>query len=276
MRDPVTWVILDVNYLAYRAFYAHSNLTYEDRPSGVLYGLFRDVRTFTDRYATDQIIFCFDHGINVRKKVYRNYKANREVDDPLLKKSLEQMRKQLHNFKYHLLKHIGYRNVFFQDGYEADDIIASVVMNLPRQDEAVIISADTDLFQVLTNKVRQFSPREKVTYDEDKIRFLHGIGPDKFAQAKAIAGCSTDNVIGLHNVGIKKAAEFISGKMNDNSATAKKIADFIGSERYDLNYKLISLPYSGTKDYVAVLEDPVSERRWNEVMREFGMKSLRR
>lgn len=269
-----TWLVLDVNYLAWRAFWSTGNLSYEEQPTGVLFGLFRAVKDLSDRFSTNDLVFCFDHGKNLRLEIDPTYKGNRVIDQTI-EKLIENMRKQVNLLKTHTLKWMGYKNVFYQEGYEADDVIASVVDNSSRKDEVIIVSADTDLFQVITEKNSVYAPREQKIMNLESFKKTYGISPSAWSRVKAIAGCDTDNVKGIKGVGIKTAAKFVA-RNKLNNGIAEKINQFLLDQQYHTNLKLVSLPFHGIDNFTPKIHKPVSDVRWNQMMKEFGMKSLKR
>src|SRR5262245_51308280 len=72
-----TWLFLDCNYLAHRAFHSTPELFYRDVPTGVTYGFLRDVVTLVDLFGTTRIAFCFDCGVSLRRASCPTYKTTR-------------------------------------------------------------------------------------------------------------------------------------------------------------------------------------------------------
>jgi 5'-3' exonuclease len=161
--------------------------------------------------------------------------------------------------------------VFYQDGYEADDIIASVCDNTPAKDEVVVVSGDKDLLQLLSARVFVWQPthRQVMTVKSFQDRY-YGLHPQHWARVKAIAGCSTDDVPGVKGVGDATAAKFLMGLKTNK---ADEIEAWLVSNQYRKNLDLVRLPYTGTPDYPPV-QDMVDTRRWRKLTTRLGMKSL--
>jgi DNA polymerase-1 len=269
------WLILDVSNLAYRALYTTGDLSYEGVGTGVLFGLFRDVQNLCEIHATDRVAFCFDGGSNARKEIDPEYKNNRHrwEEDDIAKRARAELRQQLKRMRTDLLPRIGYRNVFFQRGYEADDLIAMLCRNLPRGDEAVIVSTDNDLFQLLANdRVTIWNPATKRAVTAESFMGQYGITPLQWVVVKAIAGCSGDNVIGVRGVGEKTVCKYLRGELKGTSTAFRAIME---SDRVETNELLVHLPLRGTKE-IELVEDRIDRGKWDEVMSELGIKNLNR
>lgn len=270
------WLILDVSNLAYRALYTTGDLSYEGTATGVLFGLFRDIRSFQEEFATERVAFCFDGGHDVRKAIYPLYKRNRHrwEDDELARKARQELGEQLDRMRKELLPKIGYQNVFWQKGYEADDVIASLCLYSLDGDEAVVVSSDNDLWQLLEHhKITCWNPVSKKPTTAASFRREWGISPSQWADVKAIAGCSGDNVVGLRGIGEKTAAKFLSGVLKRSAKSYGTIID--GNDVWRQNLPLVMLPFEGTNRFDLV-DDDVEESSWDRAMNSLGIKTLGR
>lgn len=236
-------VLIDVSNLANRAAYTTGGLCRPDgTPTGVIFGILRDVLELERMYKTQTIAFCFDSRESLRKSVYPEYKAKRqevrnaESDD---KKQIRQdMYTQL-NVLPGLLREAGCRNLFRVTGYEADDLVASIVQN-DRESEFVICSSDADCFQLLEQgRVSQWLPVAKHELTEAEFTEKYGIPPCQWGSLKAWTGCASDNIQGIHGIGEKKAAQFLTGKFKDVTVFTNRI------DVYNRNIQLTKLPYAG-------------------------------
>ena len=192
MAEPL--LLVDASFMAHRAFHTPGmdRLSYRGKPTGTVYGFLRDTRTLMESFNTDQLVFFFEFGIGIREIKFPGYKANRGIRDPLFNQQL------LDLMNVHL-PGIGFNNIQCQDGYEADDLIAEYSHggNWAPDEDIVIVSADKDLYQCLRRGVRQYNPIAKKTMTVKRFKEHYGIHPDQWADVKSIAGCKTDNVIGV-------------------------------------------------------------------------------
>lgn len=270
---PKTWLILDATYLCWRAFYSTGVLSHGDVPTGVIYGFLRDILTFQEDHGTDRIVFCFDRGQLLRKRDYPGYKANRtkQFNEESLQSAI-QVKEQIRRLRTELLPQLGFVNVFSKSGYEADDIIASVCLNLPKKDEGIIVGADYDLYQLLTDRILMWHPTSKKATTAESFSKEYGITPTQWINVKAIAGCSSDNVIGIKGVGEKTAAKFLNGSLKPSSKAWQLIS--ANNHVWDSNRHLVKLPYAGCPVF-PLQRDQIDRREWNKVLDSMGMKSLK-
>lgn len=276
--NPV--IVLDVNYLCWRAYHTTGkmNLSFGGAATGVLFGFFRGLKVLTDQFASDQFAFCFDHGHNIRKDVFPGYKAGRanKILTPEEKAGIGQMRVQLEALKDSLLHEIGFRNVFFEEGYEADDLIASIAVNRKKGTELVIVSGDRDLFQVLDPDVCLWDPVKKQATTDGMFSSRYGISPADWPSAKAIAGCKTDDIPGCRGAGDVTAARFLAHRMPKAGKTYANIVRWIAGPQFQTNLRLTALPFEGCPKIKLVHQPPLDPKKWDRVVvGKFGMNNLK-
>lgn len=264
-----TWLVFDVYAMAYRAFFSSGHLSYGGDPTGTLYGVLRDVVHLQEKYATHHCAFCFDYGQGLREQEFPTYKAKRKLKTP--PEGVGPMKKQIDLLRSKYLEELGYPNVLYQDGYEADDIIASVCNNLEFDDEAIIISGDEDLFQLLSNRVRLYFQKSKTLWTKQRFMREYGIHPDQWANVKTIGGCVTDEVKGIEGVGEKTAIKWLLGHKTNKDHL---IADFLGTKQHAANRKMVTLPYPGTDEFILADHDAPSKQSWRKLMKRLGIDSL--
>lgn len=270
-----TWLLFDVNNLAHRAFYVMEDMSYRDMPTGVLFGFLRDILNYQERWSSKDCVFSFDLGESLRSEVYPSYKKNRnkhassELGQDAIdaKKDLYQ---QIFLLRTQYLEGLGFANILAQEGYEADDLIASVCRNLPKGDGAVILSTDKDLYQLLNPQVMMWHPSKGgITYKSFQEKY--GIEPQRWPEVKALSGCSTDNIMGIEGVGDKTAIKYLRGELKSGERYHKILLE---QERlYDTNMPLVKLPYEGTKVF-ELKESKTTEKKWRTLTKKLGMKSL--
>ena len=270
-----SWLILDCYYLCHRAFYTMGSLSYRDVKTGVIFGFFKDIVSLMDQFGTDRIIFCFDANGSKRKEIYPAYKKKRHsrVLDENEKLALFELKRQIEKLRKVYLKTVGYNNVFWADGYEADDVIATTVAQVPEEDDAVIVSADKDMWQLIRSNVVCYNPDKGKTMSLQKFHNTYGIHPVKWAYKLALAGCDTDEVDGIPGVGEKRALLYIRGELPSTSKVYKRIESDKGLERVATNRRLVKLPYKGAPVF-EIRPDNVTTEGWEKVVEELGMKSL--
>jgi 5'-3' exonuclease len=172
-----------------------------------------------------------------------------------------------------VLPGMGFKNVFDQNGYEADDLIAWIVNRFP--ENYVIVSSDEDLWQLLRKErgleISQWNYKELMT--EEKFTKKYGLHPRQWAEVKAIAGCSSDNVEGIRGVGEPTAVKFLNKVLKDGKA---KKAIEQGQAVIDRNWNLVTLPFSGEKMICVedIVEDELYIGEVLEVFKDYGFQSF--
>ena len=141
-----------------------------------------------------------------RHQQYSDYKAHRApLPEPLLSQFALLDR---------LLAALG-APVFGVSGFEADDVIATLARGFAGDGESVcVVSGDRDMFQVVREHVhvlfigRRGQPH--VLYDEDAIAKRFALSPEQLPSFVALVGDSSDNLPGVHGIGVKTAQKLIA------------------------------------------------------------------
>lgn len=147
----------------------------------------------------DHVAICLDSANCWRRDLWPGYKANRPEKDEA---ALEQMRQAQGDLAqlYPSLAHAR---------WEADDVIADVVAFLPPAWTATILSADKDLLQLLSNRVGMYHIAQSSLITAESAAEKIGLPLAKFADYLALCGDKSDNVLGVHGVGHKRAVELL-------------------------------------------------------------------
>lgn len=273
---PSNVLILDCNAICHMAKHKMGSLlSYEGRGTGVVYGFLLKLMALAETSMSKVFVFTWDSSNNkgVRRELYPEYKAVKVVDkteeeiesDKLAYTQFDELRKVV-------LPHLGFKNIFAADGYEADDLIASVVYSLAEDFgiQVMVASSDHDLLQLL-NCCRILSLKDRVVLTGTAFIETWGFGPEYWSTVKAIAGCTSDNVQGIKGVGEKTAAKFLR---NELKKTSKKYKDIIENWHIvERNFELVDLPIDGTPEVVVDFSNHFSAQHFLEICEEYGFKS---
>jgi 5'-3' exonuclease len=164
------------------------------------------------------VAVCCDSGRSFRKDLSPAYKANRPDADATLQHQIRLAREILEADGFPL---------WMVPGFEADDVIASAAtMALADPETTVaIVSADKDLLQLVSPRVRAISVRDGSTVDEAAVKAKFGVEPVQMRDYLTLCGDASDNVKGAKGIGPKKAAELLGrfGSIDDMYRDMKEI-----------------------------------------------------
>lgn len=264
-------LIIDSSYLCYSSMYALKGLSTKEMQTGVSFGFLNTVLSLAERFHTNEFIFCFDSKRSVRKRIYPEYKANRKDPDPEIKELISMMHPQREALQKEILPAIGFQNIFSQSGYEADDLIASIVMGF--DEDFVVISRDNDLHQLL-DYCTIYDPQTKSTLNREWFVITHGLEPPIWKQLKAIAGCTSDGVKGIEGFAELTTRKFLLGHMKETDKKYQRLMTDESKAIIDRNLKLVSLPMEGLKPIEELYRDKLSLDGFIDVCQKYNFQSF--
>lgn len=274
-----TWLILDAPFLCHRLKHSMGNLSYKDIPTGIIYGFLCYIPILQEKFDTPHIIFCWDSKTSKREEIYPKYKQTRAdrykdmTDDELLFE--DEFRSQMMLLRKRYLPTIGFKNVFVQRGYEGDDIIASICRyNLGKEDKAIIITSDHDLYQLITPQVTIYNPNTTKMMTLQGFKKKYGIHPKRWSSVKMYAGCSGDNVKGIKGVGEKTAIKYIKDELKKTFKVWERLTSEKGIQIAHRNCLLVQLPFVGVKIF-KLKKDKITKEGWEKVITALGFKSIK-
>ncbi len=196
-------ILIDSFGLFFRMYYALSELRSESgKPSGMVQGVANFVLSLQNDHATDLVIFALDSKTKTfRSQMLESYKTNRA---PLPNELKEQIPVCIE-----MIQQMGFCTAGL-DGFEADDIIASLVKRYQNEVEITIITTDKDLHQLINDRVKIFNPIKKELMDEAKTLEKFGVLPSQIGDFLALCGDTSDNVPGVDGVGAAGAKKLLS------------------------------------------------------------------
>jgi DNA polymerase-1 len=273
------WLVLDMHNLAWRAFHTTGELHYLDQATGTIFGIIGTLIALKEQFETEDVCFAFDVGRSLRLDILPSYKEKRRKrkESEEMAAQVEELDTQIGLLRNKYLPQLGYQNVFWKKGYEADDIMAAIVQGLPDGDRAILVSGDEDLYQLLSWKAAVYHPKEKEFMTARTFREEYGIKPADWVKVKCLAGCPTDEIPGLSGVGEKTALKYIQGKLKDDTRGRNifhTVDQFKYSAEYLRNEKLVRLPFNDLPPITPVPDPPRSEEFWQQFCEELGFKKF--
>jgi len=205
-----TVTVIDTFGFFFRSFYALPQhlRTKDGFPTGLLTGFTNFIATLQKEHDSDYIIFAVDSkGDTFRNEIDENYKANRQAPPPELTQQLP--------IAIEWINKMGYKTLG-ESGFEADDIIATVVKCAKEKGYKVrIVSHDKDLCQLIDdNNVVLVDAIKKKYVNEEACYLKYGVTPKQFIDYQSILGDSADNVPGVKGIG-KVGAEKLLKEYGD-------------------------------------------------------------
>ena len=262
-------LLCDSHGIGYRAHHSTGALD-----SGIAFGFLTAVLQLAERYKTNQYVFCWDGPGSLRKKLFPAYKISRDIKTQEEVAERKLIHAQFNALRKHILPKLGFCNHFQQNGFEADDLVASAIINNPAK-SFVIVSSDHDLFQLLQyhNCKGQHMLSNGKLMTSTSFMAEYRIPTRNWATVKAIAGCPGDGVIGVPGVGEPTAIKFL---LNEMPTTSKKWQFISAEENMRLihrNYKLVRLPFPGVKP-LTIGKDSFDEKSVQETFSDLGFSSF--
>ena len=204
-----TLALLDGHSLAYRAFYAlpPDLATRSGQVTNAVYGFTSMLIRLLGDHSPEGLVVAWDVGRSTfRTEAYPDYKAQRAS-------APDEFRSQLPLIG-EVLEAMGVAQVR-REGYEADDVIASLVRRVGEEGwNVLVVSGDRDCFQLVGPRVRVVYTRRGITdtvmVDADWVEQKYGIRPDQYLDYAALRGDNSDNLPGVPGVGEKTASRLVS------------------------------------------------------------------
>jgi len=205
-------IIIDSNSIVHRAFHALPPLsTKSGQVVGAVYGFLLVFLKALKELHPDYIAATFDlPGPTFRHEKFKEYKATRPPTAQGICEQLPKVKEILKAFNI---------SIFEKQGFEADDIIATIANLVSGQNEkaeleTIILSGDSDTFQMVDNNTKVYFLRkgvkDTVLYDENLVKDKYqGLTPEKLADFKGLKGDPSDNIPGVKGIGEKTAIGLI-------------------------------------------------------------------
>jgi DNA polymerase-1 len=204
-----TLALIDGNSVAYRAFYAlpEDLATKSGQVTNAVFGFTRMLIRLLKDYHPDGIAVAWDVSRQTfRTESYPEYKAQRERAPDHFRSQLPLMDEVLQTLNITQLR---------EEGFEADDIIATLTRNgVAAGWEVLIVTGDRDAFQLIEGPVKVVYTRRGISdivlADEEYVEEKYGIRPDQYVEYAALRGDTSDNLPGVPGVGEKTASRLIA------------------------------------------------------------------
>jgi DNA polymerase I len=202
--------LIDGYSLLYRAFYAlpQSIATSSGLPTNALYGFTSMILKLLDPDEAPNDVglgVVWDSGKPAfRMEVFPEYKAQRSSMPEELRVQLDHLDEILEAMNIPAIR---------AEGFEADDVLATLSKRLPEDVELFIVTGDQDAMQLVNGRVKVLRTTRGVsetkTYGHDEVVEEYGVTPEQIPDYKGLTGDASDNIPGVRGIGPKGAAALL-------------------------------------------------------------------
>jgi len=228
-------LLIDGHSMAYRAFFAlpaENFTTAQGQHTNAIYGFATMLISLLKDEKPTHVAVAFDVSRKTfRTDIFPDYKANRA-------KTPDEFRSQM-SYLNDLVTGFGITQ-FAVEGYEADDIIATITKQAEREGaEVLICTGDRDSFQLVTEKTTVLYPKRGVSemarMTPGAVQEKYGMSPDQYPDFAALRGDPSDNLPSIPGVGEKTAAKWVVeyGSLQELIANVDKVGGKVGQSLRD-------------------------------------------
>jgi len=221
--------------MAYRAFFAlpaENFTTAQGQHTNAIYGFATMLLSLLSTEKPTHVAVAFDVSRKTfRSEIFPEYKANRA-------KTPDEFRSQM-TYLHELVTAFGI-TTFEVEGFEADDVIATITKQAERENaEVFICTGDRDSFQLVNEKTTVLYPKRGVS---DLVRMTpaavqekYGMSPEQYPDFAALRGDPSDNLPSVPGVGEKTAAKWVVeyGSLHELIANIDKLGGKVGQSLRD-------------------------------------------
>jgi len=228
-------LLIDGHSMAYRAFYAlpaENFTTASGQHTNAIYGFATMLLSLLSSEKPTHVAVAFDVSRKTfRSEIFPEYKANRA-------KTPDEFRSQM-SYLHELVSAFGITQ-FEVEGYEADDVIATITKRAEKEGtEVFICTGDRDSFQLVNDKTTVLYPKRGVSdlarMTPDAVQEKYGMSPAQYPDFAALRGDPSDNLPSISGVGEKTAAKWVVeyGSLQELLSNVDKVGGKVGQALRD-------------------------------------------
>ena len=232
---PKRVLLIDGHSMAYRAFFAlpaENFTTAQGQHTNAIYGFATMLLSLLSSEKPTHVAVAFDVSRKTfRSEIFPEYKANRA-------KTPDEFRSQM-SYLHELVTAFGI-TTFEVEGFEADDIIATIAKQAERENaEVFICTGDRDSFQLVNEKTTVLYPKRGVSdltrMTPAAVQEKYGMSPEQYPDFAALRGDPSDNLPSVPGVGEKTAAKWVveHGSLHELIANIDKLSGKVGQSLRD-------------------------------------------
>jgi len=207
MERPI--LVIDALNAFSRHYCANPAMTENGEHAGGFVGFIKSIGALCSQFSPKRVIIVWESGGNQKRRDASggSYKDGRRPQS--LNRYYENdipNTWENHNWQMSLtieaLKHLPIQQIYVK-GTEADDVIGYVCRYKFTQDKIVVVSSDRDMYQLINDRVKQWSLNQKKLIDESDVLEKFGCTPQNFCSVRCFVGDASDNINGVKGAGFK-------------------------------------------------------------------------
>jgi DNA polymerase-1 len=195
-------------YRSYFAFIRNPLINSKGENTSTTFGFLNTIFKIIEDEKPEYFSIIFDtKEPTFRHNIYQEYKATRERMPDEMAATFPRLIQALQTLKM---------NIFEKDGYEADDIIATIARRYASKNlHTLIVSGDKDLAQIVNENINIYIPTKSSSQsvhilDMEGVKEKYGVYPEQIIDWLALMGDKSDNIPGIPSVGEKTACNLIN------------------------------------------------------------------
>jgi DNA polymerase-1 len=202
-------ILLDTHAILHRFYHALPKMENSAGvPTQAVYGLTNILLKIIDEYKPIKLFACFDRSEPTKREIlFKEYKSHRPETKDDLKIQISLAKKLIEKFNI---------PIFERPGYEAEDLIGSIVEKIKNKADGqiVIVTGDLDTLQLVEGEkvvvcILKKGLSETDVYNEKKVIERFGFIPPLLPDYKALVGDQSDNIKGIAGIGTKRGSELV-------------------------------------------------------------------
>ncbi|HTJ80260.1 MAG TPA: 5'-3' exonuclease H3TH domain-containing protein, partial [Polyangiaceae bacterium] len=201
--SPETLYVVDLPGYVYRAYHALEPLhNASGEVTHATYGTVLMLTKLVNERKPAYLGVALEGGRTFRDDIDSRYKATRPPPPPDLAHQMKRARQIVEAYRIPVLQ---------AAGFEADDVIATIVTQAKKEGLFVVIaSSDKDLMQLVDDRCVMWDAMRDRVYGPPEVVHKFGVGPERVRDLLALIGDTSDNVPGVKGVGQKTAADLLT------------------------------------------------------------------
>jgi DNA polymerase-1 len=218
-----------------RSFTMINHINPEGHHIGGLTGFLKSVGYTIRMIEPTKVVIVFDGvgGSNAKRNLYPEYKANRNknrMTNYSIFNSKDEESESINNQMARLIQYLQCLpiSMICVDGIEADDVIGYLVGKFekyPATREVTVMSADRDFLQLISDKVKVYSPTKKKIYKPQDVLDEFGVSCYNFVNYKILMGDNSDNLPGVDGLGPKKVIKMFPELTENKQITLNEMLE---------------------------------------------------